>query len=536
MASYFSSSPWPTAAASGLPNASVDRRHALQVGKMAGATFILALSLLLLTTSMKKGKSNQSFLTNNVLYRAAVKKYRSWEWLFRGVDMIQEEYNRRAGSEPFELSGPDGRYVFVTTPEHLKEIEAASGGALSLYAASNQSLQPWYTMSYFGWNDIPPEGYGFVRAIRTHLTNNLPNIVPNLSKIVRSKFEELHEKHPVVSGVRQSPVSRTMLKIVVAANAHAIFGQELASDENFVEATLEYTEQLFMCAEIIRLVPRRLVPLVGAFMTWKNTAQRTLYETLMPIAIQRCNERDLAAKGRSVPKHNDCMQWLLESSTSKLPRTPQGVVRELMAIWFASTTTFALQDLALHPEYLDPLRSEITAQYTRFEQTGQGLPLLDSFIKESARLTPVESLSTRRCAVKPFSFTDGTKLRVGDWACTPVSAMMQDAKWYPDPLKFSGFRFVSQDLLQGIGNEAKGPMQDSPSSLVAVGDTFHMWGSGRQTCPGRYYAAALTKVIIAQVIANYDLELVKPEAPRWFTWRSSTIPREDTMMVFRRQD
>lgn len=69
-----------------------------------------------------------------------------------------------------------------------------------------------------------------------------------------------------------------------------------------------------------------------------------------------------------------------------------------MAIWFGSvhalstTVTFTIHDLCLHPEYIAPLRSEVEGPaYSLFEKTARGLPLLDSFIKESARLTPVES-------------------------------------------------------------------------------------------------------------------------------------------------
>ena len=50
--------------------------------------------------------------------------------------------------------------------------------------------------------------------------------------------------------------------------------------------------------------------------------------------------------------------------------------------------------------------------------------------------------------------------------------------------------------------------------------------------PGRYYAAAVMKTMLAQVIIQYDCELVDKEAPRWFTWRSSMLPKEKTMVVF----
>lgn len=55
------------------------------------------------------------------------------------------------------------------------------------------------------------------------------------------------------------------------------------------------------------------------------------------------------------------------------------------------TIVYVIHDLCLHPEYIEPLRRELEASYDEFQRTGQGLPLLDSFIKESARLTPVES-------------------------------------------------------------------------------------------------------------------------------------------------
>ena len=56
------------------------------------------------------------------------------------------------------------------------------------------------------------------------------------------------------------------------------------------------------------------------------------------------------------------------------------------------TTTFAIHDLCLHPEYKEPLLREVTGHdYEEFERTAHGLPLLDSFVKESARLTPVEA-------------------------------------------------------------------------------------------------------------------------------------------------
>jgi hypothetical protein len=50
--------------------------------------------------------------------------------------------------------------------------------------------------------------------------------------------------------------------------------------------------------------------------------------------------------------------------------------------------------------------------------------------------------------------------------------------------------------------------------------------------PGRYYASAVMKVILGQIIMGYDSKLVDPTAQRWWTWRSSMLPMEKTIVVF----
>jgi len=49
----------------------------------------------------------------------------------------------------------------------------------------------------------------------------------------------------------------------------------------------------------------------------------------------------------------------------------------------------------MHPEYVEPSRREIEGPaYQIWESTGNGLPLLDSFLKDSARTNPLDSGTT----------------------------------------------------------------------------------------------------------------------------------------------
>lgn len=110
---------------------------------------------------------------------------------------------------------------------------------------------------------------------------------------------------------------------------------------------------------------------------------------------------------------------------------------------------------------------------------------------------------------------------------------MKSTEYYPDPLEFNGFRFVNATDVEKFGYESKFKfVQPKPSKLVDVNNTWHVWGTGRMACPGRYYAVAVMKVIMGQIIMNYDCELVDTGAPRWFTWRSSMLPKKHTMVIF----
>lgn len=50
--------------------------------------------------------------------------------------------------------------------------------------------------------------------------------------------------------------------------------------------------------------------------------------------------------------------------------------------------------------------------------------------------------------------------------------------------------------------------------------------------PGRFYASAVMKVILGQMILNYDCELLNPNEKRLFTWRSTILPKPSAKVVF----
>ncbi|KAF7506029.1 hypothetical protein GJ744_012276 [Endocarpon pusillum] len=467
-----------------------------------------------------------------------LKKYFSaWIYLFSGPSIIQQAFDNARGS-PFEVFAPDNRYVFVSSSKHIKEIDSASPEILSLFTATKQMLQPRYTMHGFNWPDIRgAEGVGFIKALRTILTNHLPDLIPGLDLVISKELNKILDQCKSFQSGKKLRIYQEMSRLVVSANAYAFFGEHLAFDEEFMGYASTTTEETFKYAELIRLLPSWAQPLAGKAVLRLSTSQAGMYQALVPIVEQRLNERSRHKLGQKGETHRDCISWITETAPKSWPA--YRIVYELIAIWFGSvhgisiTITFAIHDLCLHPEYLAPLRKELESeQFEAFKRTGSGLPLLDSFIKESARLSPVESMSGRRQALKPFSFSNGTSVNKGEWVCTPAGAVMHSENHYPEPLEFHGFRFADKKFVNHVLD--RGISQpNGPSKLTDVDETWHVWGIGRITCPGRFYASAAMKTILSHIIRNYNIDLLDKNAPRMFTWRSSMVPRHSTMVVLR---
>ena len=163
---------------------------------------------------------------------------------------------------------------------------------------------------------------------------------------------------------------------------------------------------------------------------------------------------------------------------------------------------YALYDLCAYPDHVEPLRLELES-VSREELTGKldHMQFLDSFIKESARLSASDSskcalcyiarvtwwlpevtkrtvltqlVSIRRKAIAPFTFSNGLHVPQGNWVCVPQRALMRDPKHYAHPMAFEGFRFA-RNRHEGFSDTDK----DRPSRFTDVNHSFPIWGAGK---------------------------------------------------------
>ncbi|PQE04900.1 cytochrome P450 protein [Rutstroemia sp. NJR-2017a BBW] len=474
-------------------------------------TFVYLLGILQthagwLSLNKAEAKSKEYLLSQlNKLGSLIKTRVNAWSFLLNGPAMIDDAY-KKANGAPFIIDVPENRYHFVSTWEHIQEIDAVPDTILSLTAAAKEILQPEYTMHKFNWavsrnKDAVPLN----RTLGTYLTNWMPNLLPELRYRLMVTFDRHIQAAPLRNGMAQTPVSIQLKRIrnpslfpiliesVAQSNIVALFGEDLLQNKEFMKRGVGFIENTLIISEI-----------------------NFIFDTLNPIVEQRLEERERRKMGQVVPVHHDCIQWIIDGTTKAW--NAERIVHELIALWFGSvhitstTAFFVLQDLCLHPEYIPMIRQDIErVGWDSFDQSkGRDYPLLDSFMKESSRLNPVESMSTRRIALKPFGLSGGHQVPAGEWVCTAPRAMHRDPAFYVEASEFHGFRFVEpaifEKFLSTTGFEI--PEHGKASEFNSVPD-WQLWGTGRNACPGRFYASALIKSMLALFIMNYDMELTE---------------------------
>jgi ent-kaurene oxidase len=164
----------------------------------------------------------------------------------------------------------------------------------------------------------------------------------------------------------------------------------------------------------------------------------------------------------------------------------------------------ALFDLAAYPEYLEPLREEAKTVFQAepngvWTKNGMAkLRKLDSFMKESQRMNPLGLLTFERRVMNDLTLPDGVVIPKGYNIGCPTSSIAKDETLWEKPFEFDGFRF--ERLRQQPGHENK-------HQFVTTGIDSLYFGHGKHACPGRFLADAEIKLILMNLIVNYDVKL-----------------------------
>ena len=135
-----------------------------------------------------------------------------------------------------------------------------------------------------------------------------------------------------------------------------------------------------------------------------------------------------------------------------------------------------------------------------------------------------------RVVLNDYTFSDGTEIPVGTNLSVSITHTHLNPDNYEDPSKFDGFRFCRmKDSAEAAG------FPDKKFDMVSTSLQFLAFGYGRHACPGRFFAAAELKMMLAYIITTYDLKLADGVRPPDVFILQTCVPNPNAEILFRRR-
>ncbi|KAK6201769.1 hypothetical protein LQW54_009348 [Pestalotiopsis sp. IQ-011] len=188
-----------------------------------------------------------------------------------------------------------------------------------------------------------------------------------------------------------------------------------------------------------------------------------------------------------------------------------------------------LVDICMHPELIEPLRSEAEAAIGQNGWTTAGMSqmqLMDSVIKETQRMKPGSVVNLERKAIKDVTMPNGTLIPRGTNIAFDT-ANMWNPVIFEDPSKYDGYRFYN---MRKTGARAANTAQ-----LVSVNNDFIAFGLGRSVCPGRFMVANEIKAALATILLQYNVRLADGQCPQTIHYGFEMLSDPTTMLEVRRR-
>lgn len=324
-----------------------------------------------------------------------------------------------------------------------------------------------------------------------------------------------------------------MTELVSRMSARAFMGEPLCRNKEWLMIAAAYTMEFFVAIKAVRRFPKRLRPLLlnlAPEVQRLNQIHKTARALFAPELESRTKARKEAQKAGIMERSSDALAWFTEvASAKKLKFDPlygQLGLTVVATHTTSSTLTNVMFDLVAYPHLIDELRKEIIEVLGLQAEDGGGwkktslykLRLMDSVMKESQRVNPVDVIAMRRKVLEEVTLSDGTVLPTGAMVGIPTSAL-QDPALFDKPDEFDGHRFM--DLRLQPGNENKW-------QFVTTSQEMFAFGHGKHACPGRFFAGNEVKIALVHLLMKYDWSF--PGAEKGFAGRPKNICQAETIL------
>ncbi|KAM0323650.1 hypothetical protein ACHAQA_008585 [Verticillium albo-atrum] len=320
--------------------------------------------------------------------------------------------------------------------------------------------------------------------------------------------------------------------MVCKSSARVLLGEKAAQNERWLQVEAAYINTALNYIQGVKEWPRLLRPFAYRRVVGYNTLMTQWNEGKAII------EEHLAEKKANGWKAlNDPPSFFDHVAAGYTDVKADDHLAIQIALFIAgvhtsvSVTTHAVFDAAVNVECIDEIRQEVKAlheqcggEYTR--QDLAKLVKLDSFIKEVNRFSPPDLATFLRKSSQEIVLSNGFCIPKGSKLEVPTGAIGMDDSIYENAEVFDGLRFWRM-------RQAKDKMIKHQFLSVSSHDLD--WGYGRHACPGRYMADITIKLLMAEILLNFEIKNPKDQ-PRYanIEFDGQTMPNTDGEVLMRR--
>ncbi|KAF6833551.1 ent-kaurene oxidase [Colletotrichum plurivorum] len=458
----------------------------------------------------------QSYFTVDPLAKVPVVGGQGGAWAKRkafasgkGSDYYVEGYKKFKDSI-FRVTTLRKRDTVCVPPKYLPELKKLPDDVLSFTKAIDESMQVKYTK-------IETDTPMVVHTVRASLTPALPRI----NALVADEVEEsMRLELPQSGDWTEVNINSKLLRIIAMASGRVFIGPELCRDERYLDASINYTVDLMTAVHIVAFLPGPLRPILAPFLPPVRKLHRRIAEAeavFKPIVEAR--KKAQAARGDDYQEPDDMLQWMMHAQSKFGEMSDRALAQNQLGVSFAAihttslTTTNAFYWLAAKPELIPVLRDDVRAA---LQESGgafssvalQNMKKLDSFLREVLRCSPLGAGSFQRKVLKDIRLPNGQEIPAGNVIEIPAGGVNLDDELFPNAEEFDALRFYNlRQAKEEAGTGAKAAEVVAQNQFVSVGTSHLTFGYGRHACPGRFFAVNEIKMIMANILCNYEVKM-----------------------------
>ncbi|CZT23695.1 uncharacterized protein RCC_09409 [Ramularia collo-cygni] len=371
----------------------------------------------------------------------------------------------------------------------------------------------------------------YVKAVKSQLNFSLPTMTNYIAAQTDIAIDERVAPKGNLRGWRTVMLWDATLDIIHRVTAAVMVGPELAADAEYIYHARGYTEEvtnwnakLFAMPDFLRTIFWRLSSGGRLIRYHQREVQKKVYPEL-----RRRQAGDFSSENFAM------LDGLLKSAKDDTEQSYARIVNQELFLTFAAAGLFSVVVCQLilsvlgHPKYLEPLREEITTAVNEHggwtKEACAKMPKLDSFLRETLRLSPPTAFTLQRKVDVDIPLSNGEVVKAGTLIGFPTLAIQRDPEFYENPLEFDGYRFFNAD--------------DNISAVRSVTQsrTYLPFGYGTQTCPGRFLATETAKIVFAKFLVDYEMRFTPERLGKPVDWPigGQIMPNIDTYVSMRRR-